>query len=1010
MGVEVVYSNDPLLQILTSVAVPQGITSDSEVLVIPDYPASVEVDDSSEEVLTIDDRQVVREVLTTEESLSLPAYSSLPINIENYSGPAGPKGDKGDVGEPGPMGPAPNINSINITTTSPNDDASGSVSGTNPDYYLDIVIPRGSRILNGTEDPLSATGEEGDWYLNNNTWDIFEKTSVNVWTMRGTLKGPVGDKGSTGDTGPANSLTVGTVEASISGSNPQVTIAGTPPNQTISFVLPRGDQGEAGPPPSLIVGTVTTGEPETSASATINGSAGNYALNLTIPRGATGNVGSQWYQGATPTVETGTNGDFFLITSGDNIGDTYKKVNDEWTLVGNIRGAAGTGTVSSVNSVNPDASGNVALSYGDITGTIPSNALPSLAVTDVFPVASQAAMLSLNAQRGDIAIRSDISETFILSTDSPSTLADWKVMSSAGKVTSVNGQSGTVLLTKSDVDLGNVDNTSDLSKPVSTATQSALNAKEDAIVSGTTTQYYRGDKTWQALNPSAVGLGNVSNVAQVDTINNQTVGGIKTFTIAPVVPDNSWAISKTNGLQGALDSKANVSHTHDAGAIISGVIDIARLPTGTTATTVALGNHLHTGVYEPIISAGATGQYYRGDKQWATLNSAAVGLGSVDNTSDSAKPISTAQQSALDLKADLDSPTFTGIVGGITATMVGLGNVPNVDARARSTHTGTQSADTIVDGTTNKAYTAADDTKLAGIAAGATVNSTDASLRARSTHTGTQDVSTITGLTKTSVGLSAVPNIDATNASNLSSGTVPEARLLNRISDYHANDVPGGNWNGATASGWYAHSGAANAPGGGWWRGYVVAHNSVWVTQDLISMANGTEGLRYTRYCNGGTWSAWEYVPTTQARLNSLYSQVGHTHRSWDVSKFYTNIAINGGSNYTVTTTSAAIASWSTSLAVPGQKFLVNVAWDIEATTGSSTSTIGSVSVSGGTVSGGLMIFKSPTTAFRQTLSGTWVVEATSSNLSMSNYVYKELTAGAMLIRGGNSSMIITEI
>ena len=60
-----------------------------------------------------------------------------------------------------------------------------------------------------------------------------------------------------------------------------------------------------------------------------------------------------------------------------------------------------------------------------------------------------------------------------------------------------------------------------------------------------------------------------------------------------------------------------------------------------------------------------------------TLVKADVGLGSVDNTADSAKPVSTAQQTALNLKADLNSPTFTGTVGGITATMVGLGNVEN---------------------------------------------------------------------------------------------------------------------------------------------------------------------------------------------------------------------------------------------------------------------------------------------------------------------------------------------
>jgi len=42
--------------------------------------------------------------------------------------------------------------------------------------------------------------------------------------------------------------------------------------------------------------------------------------------------------------------------------------------------------------------------------------------------------------------------------------------------------------------------------------------------------------------------------------------------------------------------------------------------------------------------------------------------------------------------------------------------------------------------------TAADKTKLDGVAAGATANATDAQLRARSTHTGTQAISTVTGL------------------------------------------------------------------------------------------------------------------------------------------------------------------------------------------------------------------------------------------------------------------------
>ena len=46
--------------------------------------------------------------------------------------------------------------------------------------------------------------------------------------------------------------------------------------------------------------------------------------------------------------------------------------------------------------------------------------------------------------------------------------------------------------------------------------QNALNAKEDTITAGTTSQYWRGDKSWQTLNKSAVGLGNVDNTSDAN--------------------------------------------------------------------------------------------------------------------------------------------------------------------------------------------------------------------------------------------------------------------------------------------------------------------------------------------------------------------------------------------------------------------------------------------------------------------------------------------------------------
>jgi hypothetical protein len=46
--------------------------------------------------------------------------------------------------------------------------------------------------------------------------------------------------------------------------------------------------------------------------------------------------------------------------------------------------------------------------------------------------------------------------------------------------------------------------------------QNALNSKENTITAGTTAQYFRGDKTFQTLDKAAVGLGNVDNTSDAN--------------------------------------------------------------------------------------------------------------------------------------------------------------------------------------------------------------------------------------------------------------------------------------------------------------------------------------------------------------------------------------------------------------------------------------------------------------------------------------------------------------
>lgn len=207
---------------------------------------------------------------------------------------------------------------------------------------------------------------------------------------------------------------------------------------------------------------------------------------------------------------------------------------------------------------------------------IASMYLPDIAIGQGFSAASQSAMLALNAQAGDYCIRTDDgNHTWVLFGSNPAVLSNWvrqltttdapvqsvnsqtgvvsindsnlstqdptasnatttlrsvlshlytAIQGATGQVTSVAGRVGDVVLTKSDVGLSNVDNTSDANKPVSTAQQAALDAKQPldsdltAIAALSTTSYGRSLLTQadsSALRSTA-GLGNVDNTSDAN--------------------------------------------------------------------------------------------------------------------------------------------------------------------------------------------------------------------------------------------------------------------------------------------------------------------------------------------------------------------------------------------------------------------------------------------------------------------------------------------------------------
>lgn len=86
-----------------------------------------------------------------------------------------------------------------------------------------------------------------------------------------------------------------------------------------------------------------------------------------------------------------------------------------------------------------------------VGGKVPTSQLPAITIGETFTVNSQAAMLALTAQIGDIAMRSDLSNRKFLLTGTATTLADWIEIGATDAVSSVNGQTGVVMLSAADV-------------------------------------------------------------------------------------------------------------------------------------------------------------------------------------------------------------------------------------------------------------------------------------------------------------------------------------------------------------------------------------------------------------------------------------------------------------------------------------------------------------------------------------------------------------------------------
>lgn len=204
-------------------------------------------------------------------------------------------------------------------------------------------------------------------------------------------------------------------------------------------------------------------------------------------------------------------------------------------------------------------------------------------------------------------------------------------------------------VTKSQIGLGNVDNTADADKPISVLTQAALDEKatQDDIDTSIAALVDSSPSTLNTLNELAAALGDDPNFAT---------------TIAAQIGDK---VDKVAGKGLSTEDYTSAEKTKLSG--------IATGATANSSDATLLARANHTGIqaastisdFDTEVSnntdVAAATAHIASTSNPHSVTKAQVGLGNVDNTSDLNKPISTAIQAALD---DIFSTAiFSGHIG-----------------------------------------------------------------------------------------------------------------------------------------------------------------------------------------------------------------------------------------------------------------------------------------------------------------------------------------------------------